>query len=281
MDLEGKTAVITGGASGIGLATARRFAAAGVNVVLGDVEPDALEQAVDELRDGGAQVLGVGADVALEADVMALRDAALTRFGAVHVVFNNAGVGGGATIGTPKEVWDWVLGVNLEGVINGINAFVPYFLERDEGHVVNTASLAGLGGVPGMGAYCASKFAVVGVSEALFHELAMAGSHVGVSVLCPGFVRTRIADAARNMPRELLGVEEGPRAEVLNDLAREAVNAGIDPGIVAERVAHAVVANEFWILTHERAALRTTEQRLAWMRGGPAPGINLQAAARP
>jgi NAD(P)-dependent dehydrogenase (short-subunit alcohol dehydrogenase family) len=281
MDLEGKTAVITGGASGIGLATARRFAAAGVNLVLGDVEGDALERAVGELRAGGASALGVETDVAREADVMALRDAALSRFSAVHVVFNNAGVGGGATIGTPKAVWDWVLDVNLEGVINGINAFVPYFLERNEGHVVNTASLAGLGGVPGMGAYCASKFAVVGVSEALFHELALRDAHVGVSVLCPGFVRTRIADAARNMPREPIDVEDDPGARALNDLAHEAVDAGIDPAIVAERVAQAVVANEFWILTHERAALRTTEQRLAWMRGGPAPGINLRAAAQP
>ncbi len=281
MNLEGKTAVITGGASGIGLATARRFAAAGVNLVLGDVEPDALEHALRALRADGASVLGVGVDVAREADVMALRDAALSHFGAVHIVFNNAGVGGGATIGTPKAVWDWVLGVNLEGVINGINAFVPYFLERDEGHVINTASLAGLGGVPGMGAYCASKFAVVGVSEALFHELALRDANVGVSVLCPGFVRTRIADAARNMPRGLIDDEDDPRARALDDLAREAVEAGIDPAIVGERVAHAVEANEFWILTHERAALRTTEQRLAWMRGGPAPGINLRAAAQP
>ncbi|MGC8509968.1 MAG: SDR family NAD(P)-dependent oxidoreductase [Acidimicrobiales bacterium] len=281
MDLEGKTAVITGGASGIGLATARRFAAAGANLVLGDVEPGALERAVGELREHGASVLGVGTDVAREADVIALRDAALARFGAVHVVFNNAGVGGGATIGTPKAVWDWVLGVNLGGVINGINAFVPYFLERDEGHVVNTASLAGLGGVPGMGAYSASKFAVVGVSEALLYELALRDAHVGVSVLCPGFVRTRIADAARNMPRELIEVEDDPQARALEDLAREAVEAGIDPAVVADRVAHAVVANEFWILTHERVALRTTEQRLAWMRGGPPPGINLRAAARP
>ncbi len=280
VELEGKTAVITGGASGIGLATARRFAASGVNLVLGDVERDALEQARDTLRTDGASVHAVVADVSREADVTALRDAALAHFGAVHIVFNNAGVGGGATIGTPKAVWDWVLGVNLEGVINGINAFVPYFLERDEGHVVNTASLAGLGGVPGMGAYCASKFAVVGVSEALFHELALRDAHVGVSVLCPGFVRTRIADAARNMPRDLIG-DDGPHIGDLDDLAREAVAAGIDPAIVAERVAHAVVANEFWILTHERAALRTTEQRLAWMRGGPAPGINLRAAAQP
>src|SRR5487761_1994770 len=248
MELAGKVAVITGGASGIGLATGRRFAAAGARLVLGDVE--------------------------------GLREAALMEFGGAHVIFNNAGVAAGPAIGTPKAIWDWVLGVNVDGVINGINAFVPFFLEQNEGHVVNTASLAGLGGVPGMGAYCASKFAVVGISESLFHELMMSGTDVGVSVLCPGFVRTRIHESHRNIPRELASYTEDPTAQLINQLAAEAVNAGIDASDVADQVEAAVRTRRFWILPHERVALRTTELRAQWMRGGPPPGINLSDATR-
>ena len=281
MELEAKTAVITGGASGIGLATARQFAASGANLVLGDIEDAPLQRAVHELRDAGARVLGVLGDVSREADVEALRDAALGEFGAVHVVFNNAGVAAGPAIGTPKKIWDWVLGVNLDGVINGLNAFVPLFLEQNEGHVINTGSLAGLGGVPGMGAYCASKFAVVGLSESLFHELALSGKNVGVSVLCPGFVRTRIFESQRNMPTELRSYNENPTVRAINAVAHDAVSAGIDAADVARAIEEAVRENQFWILTHERAALRTTEQRLEWMRGGAPLGINLSAATQP
>ena len=268
MELKGKTAVITGGASGIGLATAKRFAASGVNLVLGDIEESPLAAAVKNLTDQGAHVIGVTGDVALEADVIAMRDAAIAQFGAVHVVFNNAGVGGGLTIGTPKAVWDWVLGVNLDGVINGVNAFVPLFMEQDEGHVINTASEAGLVGVPGSGPYCASKFAVVGLSEALFQELALSGKNVHVTVLCPNFVRTRINESQRNMPSGLADYLENPVAQEVKKLADAAVNSGIDPADVAQMVEDAVVANRFWILTNERSATRITEQRLEWMRGG-------------
>ena len=151
MDVAGKTAVITGGASGIGLATARRLAGAGARLVLGDVEGGALKAAVASLSDEGAQVEGVECDVARLEDVERLRDAALEAFGAVHVVFNNAGVGGGPTIGSPIEMWRWVSSVNLDGVVHGVHVFLPLLLAQDEGHLVNTASLAGLGGVPGMG----------------------------------------------------------------------------------------------------------------------------------
>jgi NAD(P)-dependent dehydrogenase (short-subunit alcohol dehydrogenase family) len=280
MELTGKTAVITGGASGIGLATARQLASSGMNLILGDIEGEALHTAVASLRDEGAKVLGVRVDVASESDVIGLRDAALMEFGGVHVVFNNAGVAAGPAIGTPKSIWDWVLRVNVDGVINGINAFVPFFLEQNEGHVVNTASLAGLGGVPGMGAYCASKFAVVGISESLFHELLLSGKDVGVSVLCPGFVQTRIHESHRNLPSELASYAEDPTAQFINDLAKEAVTSGIEASEVARAIEDAVRANRFWILTHERSALRTTEQRLEWMRGGPPTGINLTAATK-
>lgn len=281
MELEGKTAVITGGASGIGLATAKQLARSGVNLVLGDIEGETLAGAVEGLRTKGAHAIGVTTDVTKEEDVIALRDAALSEFGAVHVVFNNAGVASGAAIGTPTKVWKWVIDVDLFGVIYGINAFLPLFLEQNEGHVINTASLAGLGGAPGMGPYCAAKFAVVGLSESLFHELAMSGSNVGVSVLCPGFVRTRIHESARNMPGELTSYNDEPAAQLISDLASQAVNAGIDADIVAGAVEDAVRTNKFWILTHERSAVRTTELRLEWMRGGPPMRFDLMAATKP
>jgi len=275
MELKGKTAVITGGASGIGLATAIQFSKAGANIVLGDIEDGPLHTRVDEMRSHGAAVIGVHCDVAQESDVEALRDAALKEFGAVHVIFNNAGVAGGSTIGTPKKIWDWVMSVNLDGVVNGMNAFIPLFLEQNEGHVVNTASEAGLVGVAGMGPYNASKFAVVGISESLFHELANTGKNVHVSVLCPNFVRTRIFESERNMPKELASYAENPEGAEIKKIAAALVNAGIDAADVAKAVEDAVVNEKFWILTHEHSALRITELRLEWMRGGPSPMAGL------
>lgn len=281
MELEGKTAVITGGASGIGLATAKKFAGAKANLVLGDIEEEPLQRAVDDLRADGAQVIGVRTDVTMEEDVIALRDAALAEFSAAHVIFNNAGVAAGATIGTPTTIWKWVIDVDLYGVIYGLNAFLPVFLEQNEGHVVNTASLAGLGGAPGMGPYCAAKFAVVGLSESLFQELLLTNSNVGVSVLCPGFVKTRIHESSRNMPNELVSYNESPAAQFIAGAATQAVNAGIDAADVATLVEDAVTYNKFWILPHERSALRTTELRLDWMRGGSPMRFDLMGATKP
>jgi NAD(P)-dependent dehydrogenase (short-subunit alcohol dehydrogenase family) len=282
MDIAGKTAVITGGASGIGLATAQQLAGAGMNLVLGDIEAGPLDDAVSALRAQGAKVLGLQTDVTKEADVIALRDAAVAEFGTAHVVFNNAGVAAGPTIGTPTKVWEWVIDVDVLGVVYGMNAFVPLFIEQGEGHVVNTASLAGLGGVPGMGAYCASKFAVVGMSESLFHELAFGGhDNVGVSALCPGFVKTRIHESTRNVPGDLRSYLEDPKGQGFADIAGQAVNAGIDAGDVALAVQDAIVNKKFWILTHEHAAIRTMEQRLEWMRGAGPAGIDLLKATQP
>jgi NAD(P)-dependent dehydrogenase (short-subunit alcohol dehydrogenase family) len=280
MDVSGKTAVITGGASGIGLATAARLASAGAKLVLADIEQEPLDQAVKELQATGAEVLGVACDVAKLGDVERLRDATISEFGAAHVVFNNAGVGGGPTIGSPIEMWRWVSSVNLDGVVHGVHVFLPLLLEQDEGHIVNTASLAGLGGVPGMGPYCATKFAVVGLTESLFYDLALRRSKVSASVLCPGFVRTRIAESARNMPEDLKVLAPSGELTSLESAAFAAVAAGIDPAVVAEHVAGAIERSEFWILPHQYVAVRTTEQRLAWMQGGAPATIDLDKATR-
>jgi short-subunit dehydrogenase len=174
-----------------------------------------------------------------------------------------------------------VMAVNVGGVVNGLNAFVPHFLEQNEGHVVNTASLAGLGGVPYTGAYCASKFAVVGLSESLFQELAILGKNVHVSVLCPGFVRTRIHESMRNLPEDLKEYGDDPSVSSLKLISSEVVNAGIDPDEVGRAVVDAVEADRFWILTHPRSAIGATKLRLEWMRGGPPMIIDLDAATRP
>jgi NAD(P)-dependent dehydrogenase (short-subunit alcohol dehydrogenase family) len=204
-DLRDRTAVITGGASGIGRAMAGRFAAEGMKIVLADVEAEALDRAVEELRGRGAAAVGVRADVSRAGDVEAIAAEAERAFGPVHVLCNNAGVAAGGPLWKLSEAdWAWVLGVNLWGVVHGIRAFVPRMIEHGgEGHVVNTASVAGLAAGPWFGPYCASKHAVVAISETLHHELALTGSAIKVSVLCPGFVKTRIAESHRNRPADL------------------------------------------------------------------------------
>ena len=279
-DVSGKTAVITGGASGIGRASAEVLASRGANLVLADIEAPVLAETVAQLAAGGAEVTGVVTDVTNLDSVHGLRDAALAAYGAVHIVYNNAGVGGGTTISSSPARWDWVLGVNIDGVVNGMTTFLPLLLEQNEGHMVNTASLAGLGGVPGMGPYCASKFAVVGMSESLWYELGMLGSNVHCSVLCPGFTKTRIHESERNMPDELKSVPLDPFSERAGSMAKQAVEGGIEVGIVADAVADAIVDERFWILTHERVALATMRQRLAWMEGGQPPRIDLGEAGR-
>jgi len=197
----GRVAVVTGGASGIGFSLASAFAAEGMKVVLGDIEAPALDDAVGKLESSGAEVIGVVTDVSDGVQVQALADAAVARFGAIHIACNNAGVGaGGLSWEAPLSTWEWVLGVNLWGVIHGLRAFVPILMQQPQGYVVNTASVAGLVAGPLMAPYNASKHAVVALSETLHHEMAMMAPHVKVSVLCPGWVRTRIADSARNRP---------------------------------------------------------------------------------
>ena len=258
-DLQGKVAVITGGASGIGRALAERAAAAGMRIVLGDIEEGPLKEAENELTAQGAEALGVVTDVADAASVHALRDRALDRFGAVHLVHNNAGVGlGGPLWEVSEEDWRWILGVNLWGVIHGVATFVPLFVEQGEGHVVNTASIAGLIAAPFLGPYNATKQAVVAVSETLFKDLQAVGAPVGVSVLCPGWVQTRIAESDRNRPAWAPDHEVGGAAD-LRSAVQGLVDGGIPAAAVADRVIDAVRTNTFYILTHPEldGAIRT------------------------
>jgi NAD(P)-dependent dehydrogenase (short-subunit alcohol dehydrogenase family) len=278
-DVHDKVAVITGGASGMGRAFADRFGAEGMKLVLADIEEPELARAVDELKASGAEAIGVRTDVARIEDVQVLRERAREAFGAVHVVCNNAGVAGGSVIESPIEMWQWVLGVNLWGVIHGCNVFLPDLLEQDDGHIVNTASIAGLGGAAGLGVYCTSKFAVVGLSESLHHDLAARNSHVGVSVLCPGFVNTRIFESDRNMPDEVRAALDAPDA--VNEAERTVVGFGIPPTDAADAVFAAITDNRFFVLPHERAAVRSAENRLAWMQGGEPAAFDIESLIRP
>jgi NAD(P)-dependent dehydrogenase (short-subunit alcohol dehydrogenase family) len=255
-DFDGRVAVVTGGASGIGLGLARRFAAEGMKVVLGDVEKDALDTAVAALDASGAEVEGVVTDVTDPAQVQALADAAVARFGAVHVVCNNAGVGGGGlSWEMPLATWEWVIGVNFWGVIHGVRTFAPLLISQPEAHMVNTASIAGLVAAPFMGPYNASKHAVVGISETLHHEFAMVAPHVKVSVLCPGWVNTNIADSVRNRPAHLQPDEpDEPGEEGAAAVLRQFLEQGMAPDVVAGKVLDAIRAEQFWILTHDDEA---------------------------
>jgi NAD(P)-dependent dehydrogenase (short-subunit alcohol dehydrogenase family) len=246
----GKVAVVTGAAAGIGLALAERFARAGLDIVLADVEEPALAAAEQKIAGLGVRTLAVRTDVSDEASVQALAAAATERFGAVHVVCNNAGVQSASDpwFG-PLSAWKWVLGVNLWGVVHGIRAFLPLLAMQGEGHFVNTASVAGL--MPGFApSYDASKHAVVAISEDLYSAMKVAGLPVGVSVLCPGWVRTRILDAERNWPDSMGEIPPlAATAEVTVPHVRRAIDEGMEPAAVAEFVADAVAADRFWVLT--------------------------------
>lgn len=254
----GKVAVVTGAASGIGRAMAERFAAEGMKVVLADVEEGALARAEAELKGGGATVLAIPTDVSRAGDVEALAQRTVDTFGAVHVLCNNAGVSPvmGASWELTEPDWQWVLGVNLWGVLHGIRVFVPIMLKQDgEGHVVNTASMAGLvAGGPWWSTYGVAKHGVVNLSESLHRELAAVGSRVKVSVLCPAWVKTRLMDADRNRP-ELLRNEPGagtppPQAALMEQAVRQFVGGGTDPSEIAGMVVDAIRSERFWILPH-------------------------------
>jgi NAD(P)-dependent dehydrogenase (short-subunit alcohol dehydrogenase family) len=242
-DFGGKVAVVTGGASGIGKAIAANLDAKGMDVVIADIELTALNAAAAELS-----VDAVQTDVSDADSVAALADAVLERHGAVHVVCNNAGVGGGGVMSSlTLNDWKWVVDVNLWGVIHGIHFFLRHLLANEAGgHIVNTASMAGLSPWPGIGPYNATKYAVVGISETLALELA--ATKVGVSVLCPGLVKTNIFTSQRNRPQELRNEARNPAARAATDEVLQ--QRGLDPAVVGELVADAIRDGTFWIFTH-------------------------------
>ena len=264
-EFAGKTAFVTGGASGIGLALGRAFAQAGMKVMLADIETEALAAAVESLHNSGPDVRGVRCDVADPLSVEHAAEASYEAFGNVHVVCNNAGVAGGGGIDTISlDSWRWVLDVNLMGVLHGIRTFLPHIRAHGEGgHIVNTASMAGMDSGLGFSSYVASKFAVVGLSEGLATQLKPLG--IGVTVLCPGYVRTRIGESGRNRP-ERYGAAQvldpaSPAGAVVARIA-ERLKAGLDPSEVAASVLGAIREDELYVFTHPE--MRTeVEERFA------------------
>jgi len=258
-ELAGRAAFVTGGASGIGFALGRRLAEAGMKVMLADIEVDALNAAVESLRDVGPEVRGVTCDVTDPVSVEMAAKASYDAFGNIHVVCNNAGVGGGSGIDDISlENWRWVLDVNLMGVLHGIRTFLPHIRAHGEGgHIVNTASMAGLNSGMGFSAYSASKFAVVNMSEGLAARIKPLG--IGVTVLCPGFVRTRITESGRNRPARY-GPSQKPdpasSAGTLVAQIAEMVRSGLDPDDVAAQVLTAIRENELYVFTHHDADWR-------------------------
>jgi NAD(P)-dependent dehydrogenase (short-subunit alcohol dehydrogenase family) len=275
-----RVAVVTGAASGIGRAMAGRFAAEGMRVVLADIEQDALDRAVSELRRDGATAIGVRTDVASVASVEALADVTVGEFGAAHVLCNNAGVGIGTDFAKiPLEVWDWVLGVDLWGVIHGCRTFLPLLLEQDEAHIVNTSSMAALNGHPlGLAPYTVAKAGVLGLSQNLFFELAATtGGRVGVSVLIPGLTRTRIFESARNRPDDVPVPTVSSFAKTSQVSVAAALGGALDPDKVADVVLDGIREQRFYLLPHPEEALDMAEQQVRWMRSNeplvPGPGV--------
>ncbi len=275
--MTGRVAVVTGAASGIGKALALGFAGEGANVVLADIEEEPLRAAATEVASHGVEALGVITDVTDADSVGALAQATIDRFGAVHMVCNNAGVGGGGLIRNQQLVdWKWVVDVCLWGVIHGVHHFLPHLIEAEESHIMSTASVAGLMSVPGLGPYNAAKYGVVAIMETLHLEMQRdRNADVGVSVLCPGVVRTNIATAQRNRPEELRR-ERKPRPEgeapsETADARRRnaniaaALERGMDPSEVAAKVIEAMYERRFWVLSHPEllAEVNHRNQQLA------------------
>ena len=275
--MTGRVAVVTGAGSGIGKALALGFAGEGANVVLADIEEAPLRAAEAEVADRGVEALGVITDVTDADSVGALAQATINRFGAVHMMCNNAGVGGGGLIRNQQLVdWQWVVDVCLWGVIHGVHHFLPHLIEAEESHIMSTASVAGLMSVPGLGPYNAAKYGVVAIMETLHLEMQRdRNADVGVSVLCPGVVRTNIATAQRNRPEELRRQRrQRPEGEAPSETAdarrrnaniAAALERGMDPSQVAAKVIEAMYERRFWVLSHPEllAEVNHRNQQLA------------------
>ena len=293
----GKTAVLTGAGSGFGLECARIGARLGMNLVLVDVQQDALDAAAAEMRAAGSQVLACRVDVSNAAQMEQLGADVLARFGAPHLVFNNAGVGSGGLIWENSvQDWEWVLGVNLMGVVHGVRVFTPMMLDaaRNDpawrGHIVNTASMAGLLTPPNMGVYNVSKHAVVSLSETLYQDLSLVSDQVGASVLCPYFVSTGINDSHRNRPGAL-AADKPTRSQLIGQaMIAKAVSSGkVTAAEVAQKVFDAVAAGQFYIFSHPQAlgAVRTRMEDIVQVRNPTDPfadkpelGVQLRAQLR-
>ncbi len=293
----GKTAVLTGAGSGFGLECARIGARLGMNLVLVDVQQDALDAAAAEMRAAGAQVLAQRVDVSNAAQMEALGAAVLERFGAPHLVFNNAGVGAGGLVweNSVKD-WEWVLGVNLMGVVHGVRVFTPMMLaaaKKDlawRGHIVNTASMAGLLAAPNMGIYNVSKHAVVSLSETLYQDLSLVTDQISASVLCPFFVPTGISQSHRNRPGDLPADKPTKSQLIGQAMSDKAVGSGkVTAAEVAQKVFDAAAAGQFYIYSHPKAiaSVQTRMEDIMLGRnptdpfaGKPELGAQLRAALR-
>jgi NAD(P)-dependent dehydrogenase (short-subunit alcohol dehydrogenase family) len=271
--LSGKTAVVTGAGSGIGRALAEAFAGEGMRVMLADIDATRLDDVADALRSQGAEAATRVTDVGVGDEIELLAQETLATFGSVHVVCNNAGVGGGGMIaGFDVDHWQRVIDVDLWSVLHGLRVFLPILIEQGEGHVVNTASVAGLFAPPFMGPYDVSKFGVVAISEAAFNELAMFAPDVGISVLCPGWVRTNIAEAQIAAAQATEG-GDAPMASVFGDMLRGFIDSGMDPKDVARQVVDAVRTRRFYILTHAASADMVRRRMEAIIKGENPPPI--------
>jgi len=296
-DFAGKTAVLTGAGSGFGLECARIGARRGMKLVLVDVQQDALDQAAAEMQTAGAEVLALQVDVSDAGQMAHLARRVLERFGAPHFVFNNAGVGAGGLVWENSvQDWEWVLGVNLWGVIHGVRLFTPMMLDAARkdpsyrGHIVNTASMAGLLTPPNMGIYNVSKHAVVALSETLYQDLSLVTEQVGASVLCPYFVPTGINQSERNRPAELAAAKPTRSQLIGQAMSDKAVNSGkVTAAEVAQKVFDAVAANQFYIYSHPKAlaAVQTRLEDILQARNPSDPfahkpevGVELRRALR-
>ena len=296
-NFKGKTAVLTGAGSGFGLECARIGASLGMNLVLADVQQDALDAAATEMRGLGADVLAVKLDVSKATEVEDLGAAVLARFGAPHFVFNNAGVGAGGLIWENTLAdWEWVIGVNLMGVAHGLRVFTPMMLEaanKDpayQGHIVNTASMAGLLNAPNMGIYSASKHAVVSMSETLYQDLALVTDQIGASVLCPFFVSTGISQSHRNRPADVAAAKPTRSQLIGQAMSEKAVGSGkVSAAEVAQKVFDAITTNQFYIYSHPKsiASVQTRLEDIMLARNPTDPfshkpelGVELKRALR-
>ena len=297
-NFKGKTAVLTGAGSGFGLECARIGAKLGMNLVLADVQQDALDAAAAEIRGLGAQVLAVKLDVSKAAEVEAMGAAVLAQFGAPHFVFNNAGVGAGGLVWENTLAdWEWVIGVNVMGVAHGVRVFTPMMLDaakKDptyQGHIVNTASMAGLLNAPNMGIYNVSKHAVVALSETLYQDLALVTDQIGASVLCPFFVPTGINQSHRNRPADA-AASKPTRSQLIGQaMSDKAVGSGkVTAAEVAQKVFDAIAANQFYIYSHPKSigSVQSRLEDIMLARNPTDPfshkpelGVELKRALRP